>query len=116
MPNVFFFSILIALLKGNEIDYIPIPAVEGFTTSQVNNWTTNLNDNLEGELQRLRLIEQVSQLTKQVELLQFKLDCKSIIKQIEKDDEVCQFYTGINSHEKLKMMYQWVAKFVKIVE
>jgi hypothetical protein len=58
----------------------------------------------------------VQQLTKQVELLQFKLDCKSIIKQIEKDDEVCQFYTGINSHEKLKMMYQWVAKFVKIVE
>ena len=46
-------------------------------------------------------MEQVSQLTKQVELLQFKLDCKSIIKQIEKDDDVYQFYTGINSHEKL---------------
>jgi hypothetical protein len=90
--------------------------VECLTTSQVSNSTTNLDDNLEGELQRLRLIEQVSQLTKQVELLQFKLDCKSIVKQIEKDDEVCQFFTGINSHEKLWMMYQWVAKFVKIVE
>jgi hypothetical protein len=58
------------------------------------------------------LIEQVSQLTKQVELLQFKLDCKSFIKQIEKDDDVCQFYTGVNSHEQLWMIYQWVAKFV----
>jgi hypothetical protein len=66
------FSILIALLQGNEIDCIPIPAVECFTTSQVSNSTTNLDDTLEGELQRLRLIEQVSQLTKQVELLQFK--------------------------------------------
>jgi hypothetical protein len=87
------FSILIALLQGNEIDCIPIPAVECFTTSQVSNSTTNLDDTLEGELQRLRLIEQVSQLTKQVELLQFKLDSKTIIKQIEKDDDVCQFYT-----------------------
>ncbi|XP_046440891.1 uncharacterized protein LOC124191895 [Daphnia pulex] len=63
-----------ALLQGNEINCrpIPIPAVECLTTSQVSNSTTNLDDNLEGELQRLRLIEQVSQLTKQVELLQFK--------------------------------------------
>lgn len=98
-------SILIELLQGNEIDRIPISAVECFTTSQVSNSTTNLGDNLEAELERLRLMEQVSQLTKQVELLQFKLDCKSIIKQIEKDDDVCQFYTGINSHEKLWMIY-----------
>ncbi|KAK4027216.1 hypothetical protein OUZ56_016228 [Daphnia magna] len=42
--------------SGNEIDCIPIPAVECFTTSQVSNSTTNLDDNLEGELQRLRLI------------------------------------------------------------